>query len=420
MAQKTVTSTSDETMLTRRALLRLGGLAAGGVALASGMGALDAAVPAEAEGAGRMYEYAYLREKYPATAFMVANRLSDTLLSFGSSDFNITASVVPEVPAAVFGGHDYGVDLWYIGEADNQSLWHAIAFGAYAKALDEGAPTGCYAHGTGMRKAVFFVSPQWWLEGGIQHNAMKTLFSYNLWRNFCQNPNVTATDVSYAAQRLLANGIDAPMTWAGTKNTVPDSLNDLVLSRVDSFNVRRGLVNKVRAKGGSAMPECKKSISASEPEPDWAALKDEALVHGAFSCTSNEFYIYDTYWNKRYLADFRAGKLKDSLKKRSFLKAPTEETDFDLALTVAPEVGLDLLCILLPCAGPWWDYQGFPYDDRQQRYELMRQACASHGARVLDLTPYEYEPYFTCDGTHLGWTGWLAVEQAVYNFAMGR
>ena len=53
----------------------------------------------------------------------------------------------------------------------------------------------------------------------------------------------------------------------------------------------------------------------------------------------------------------------------------------------------------------WSDYTGFTADRRQQYYENVRQIAGEHGIQMLDLTGYEYEPYFMCDVMHLGWKG---------------
>ena len=39
-------------------------------------------------------------------------------------------------------------------------------------------------------------------------------------------------------------------------------------------------------------------------------------------------------------------------------------------------------------------------------------------AKLADFSDREYEKYFLFDIVHFGWTGWIDVEEAVYNFAM--
>jgi D-alanine transfer protein len=402
-------------VVSRRAALRLAGLAAGGVVATCGLAALDGSVPAESSKGSRMYDYAYLRDKYKSPSFAVSNMLADSILAFGSSEFKVTPDIVPQVPRAIFGNHDHGLDLWFVGEGYDQSLWHAIAFGAYAAELDRGGATGLYADGS--RKAVFIVSPQWFFEGGVPANATRSLFSYNLWHAFCRNPRVSTASVDYAARRLVDMGVDSTKVWAATHNMLPDSLNDVVFEATEAFSVRRALEG-VRS-GGESIPVAKGTLSAVDGVPAWDDILVQALLDGEKACTTNDYYIYDNWWTNHNASDYAAGKLAGFLSKRSFLKAPTEDADLDCALTVATDVGLDLLVVLIPCSGPWYDYEGMSTDDRARRYELIRQACSDHGTRIADLSGHEYDPYFTCDGSHLGWTGWVAVERAIYEFAKG-
>ena len=401
--------------VSRRTALRLIGLGAGGLAFGGGLAAYDMAMPQLYDRGSRMYDYAYLRDKYKSPEFAFANRQPDSLMCFGSSEFKITPDIVPQVPQAVFGGHDHAFDLWFIGEGYDQSLWHAIAFGAYASRFDIADTSTAPPL---SRKVAFFISPQWFFEGGVPANATRALFSYHLWSAFCANANVPDDCKAYARQRLIDMGVPETSVWAATHNSILDSLNDVALSAIETEKVRNA-IDGVRQTGGIELPSCKVSPSGSEGTPDWDALKAEALASGAAACTTNEYYIYDDYWNQHNASDYAAGKLEGFFKWRTLLKAPTEDADLACALEVANACSLEVMAVLMPVPGPWYDYEQFSYDDRQQRYELMRKACSDAGVSTCDLTDREYEPYFTCDGTHLGWTGWVAVEKALYEFAKG-
>ena len=69
--------------------------------------------------------------KSESTAFTLSAMSDDGYLAFGSSEFYISKDKVPQCPQAVLGEHACGVDLTYIGEAYDQSLWQAVAAGAY-------------------------------------------------------------------------------------------------------------------------------------------------------------------------------------------------------------------------------------------------------------------------------------------------
>ena len=85
----------------------------------------------------------------------VREHLDDDLFEYGylgSSEFYISKNLVAQCPQAVFGESNCGIDLTYIGEAYDQSLWQTIAAGAYASR-------------TKRRQCMVFLSPQWFFRG---------------------------------------------------------------------------------------------------------------------------------------------------------------------------------------------------------------------------------------------------------------
>ena len=49
----------------------------------------------------------------------------------------------------------------------------------------------------------------------------------------------------------------------------------------------------------------------------------------------------------------------------------------------------------------------------------MKAICDEYGVEYVDFSPYEYDPYFLYDMAHFGWTGWVHVNRAIYEFYMG-
>lgn len=413
------------TPMTRRAALRLAGVAAGG-ALAAGFVGYQRAtdVPEGARTAQtQMYEYIQDRPKFKSPEFMLGNRLADSILAFGSSDFATLPGEISTVPRALFGWRDHGLDLWCIGEGFNQSLWHGIAMAAYQEAASRTAapadalPQGVFDART-SNKAVFIISPQWFFEGGVPSNATQTQFGYELWRLACQNPNVDPSRLDYLAGRLRDEGIDARQVAAPRHATLPDTLNDYAFSFQEGHTIATKLEQYTRSHGDTILWP-KHHLEAKDGVPDWEALAKAAVEEGARQSANNDFGMLDSFWAEKNAGDFAAGKLKGFFKNRTLLAAPTEDSDLDCALGIASDCGYDLLCVLLPFPGDWADYEQLDRNNREQRYALMRKACADHGMRVADFTGEEYTRYFIYDGTHLGWLGWVRVEQAIYEFALG-
>ncbi len=410
--------------ISRRAAIRLAGVAAGGVLAAGFVGYEHATDTPESARtySTQMYEYILDRPKFKSPDFMLGNRLADSILTFGSSDFATFPGEISTVPRAQFGWHDHGLDLWCIGEGYNQSLWHAVAMAAYSEAISRTAapadvmPEGVFDART-SNKAVFVISPQWFFEGGVPANATQAQYGYGLWRLACQNASVDPARLDYLEGRLKAEGIDARQLAAPRHATPPDTLNDYAFDFEETHRIST-LLDYTRSHGDTILWP-KHHLTAKDGVPDWEALAAQAVEEGARQSANNDFGMLDSFWAEKNADDFAAGKLQGFLKNRTLLKAPTEDADLDCALGVASDCGLDLLCVLLPFPGDWADYEQLDRGIREQRYELIREACAKWGMRVADFTGEEYTRYFIYDGTHLGWLGWVRVEQAIYEFALG-
>lgn len=410
--------------ISRRTAIRLAGVAAGGVLAAGFVGYEHATDTPESARtySTQMYEYILDRPKFKSPDFMLGNRLADSILTFGSSDFATFPGEISTVPRAQFGWHDHGLDLWCIGEGYNQSLWHAVAMAAYSEAISRTAapadvmPEGVFDART-SNKAVFVISPQWFFEGGVPANATQAQYGYGLWRLACQNASVDPARLDYLEGRLKAEGIDARQLAAPRHATLPDTLNDYAFDFEETHRIST-LLDYTRSHGDTILWP-KHHLTAKDGVPAWEALAAQAVEEGARQSANNDFGMLDSFWAEKNADDFAAGKLQGFLKNRTLLKAPTEDADLDCALGVASDCGLDLLCVLLPFPGDWADYEQLDRGIREQRYELIREACAKWGMRVADFTGEEYTRYFIYDGTHLGWLGWVRVEQAIYEFALG-
>ena len=70
----------------------------------------------------------------------------------------------------------------------------------------------------------------------------------------------------------------------------------------------------------------------------------------------------------------------------------------------------------MPVKASYYDLTEHNYESRQAYYDMIRNSCESYEVQYLDLSPYEYDTYFMRDVMHLGWTGWIHVDQALYDF----
>lgn len=126
--------TRPQRALSRKAFLAAtaGSLAAVGAGLVAADQLLIPQRLDEVADGSRLYDYVVDGTKFDAVDWTLANMSDVGRLSLGSSEFYISKNLVAQCPQAVFGESNCGIDLTYIGEAYDQSLWQTIAAGAYA------------------------------------------------------------------------------------------------------------------------------------------------------------------------------------------------------------------------------------------------------------------------------------------------
>lgn len=344
---------------------------------------------------GKNYGYVYSGAKSASVPFAVASAPHDAMLLFGSSELSTSSSLVPQVPAVVFGEHNYGLDLVFVGEAYDQSLWQGIAAAAYAPWVEN-------------KKVAIIVSPTWFENGGIDNETFKLRFSYSLYRAFCDNPQVSQMSKDYVATRLAEQGIDATTINAGLRTMPYDYLNDAILSAMDDLKLRADL-QEVRERGLE-----KSDADGNNEALSFADLRFQALIDAQNACSNNDWGIDSAYWSAHLEGKLDA--LQGNIDDETFADTP-EYDDFAACLRIMNEVGFEPLVIVSPLHGEAYDLLGADLVDREACYERIRTIAQEAGAEVADFSDREYETYFLHDIVHFGWLGWVDVEEALYDFA---
>ena len=372
-------------------------------ALAIGVGLAACAItlvcllfPAQSETRpGVDYGYVYSGVKSSSVEFVEAAMTEESLMVLGSSELSTPRRLVPQVPVQVFGKADYGVRLMLIGEAFDQSLWHAIALGAYQ---DAGIP---------RNKVVLIVTPGWFVDGGQDSDTFKTRFSYSLYSRFNANANVPEEAKRYVRNRLEQLGIDETTISSVNPSLPQDYLNALALKALDDLKLRQGLIS-VRDKGIELVDEDTPST------PDFESLRKEAEQTGAEMSTTNDWGVEDGFYTGQLepaLTDAEGSRAGET-----YTDTP-EYDDLDCFLDIADACGIEVLVVLSPEMGPYYDYIGISKDVRSNCYERVRSIVNDHNAQIADFSDREYEKYFLYEIVHFGWTGWVDVEKSIYEFA---
>ena len=335
---------------------------------------------------------------------VISNSLTaDTIPVFGSSEFRHGRGT-PYHPAKLLAGQPFRLML--IGAGYYQSLYHATALAAIAPAMQQ-------------KKAVLFVSPQWFRPSGVLPEVYSSRFSEYNFSQMLQNPQLSEETKQYIIDRT--NELLKPDPKALERTHLYERMQAGQASLWDKIHYHAW---KVFYNEKMSMGVVLKAMSAGitrrgrpqepRPEPDWQAEARRADEDGAKANTTNPYGMDDSFY---YLyKNTMLKSKKDSMKDADYTQSP-EYDDLICFLKVCKEMGIKPLLVSVPVNGPWYDFMGFPKENRDAYYQKIRDIAAEYGAELADFSGDEYTPHFFEDNTHIARKGWVSVNESLYRFA---
>ena len=327
----------------------------------------------------------------------------DTMLVMGSSEFRHGLSTKYH-PRNLFKYTD--VDLMTIGGPYNQTLFHTIALGSLEPHLKN-------------RKLVLLCSPTWFKKGGVKKKAYALRFSESEYMAFMGNENVPDKIKKYVdrrSEKLLsvdsgkqkfAKRVYAENTGEGagkpysavyrfSRLLVTD--RDFITTRFAMSTMGRGQINE--------------HYEVSDGEPEWDKLKSKAAAKNGKNST-NPYYMSDEYWKMDFSK--RESKMPGYYDDET-LTDSDEFRDLDMFLALCESCGIDTEVIIMPVNGRWYDHAGLTKDKRAACINKIAGICEAHGAAVVSLDKYDYEPYVILDAVHPWGKGWVLINEQIYKF----
>ena len=334
------------------------------------------------------------------------NLHDDTLLVLGSSEFQHGKNTEYH-PTQIFRGMNK--DVMCVGAAYNQCLSHTITLGALAPDLKS-------------KKVVLILSPAWFDKKGVTENGFAVRFSESQYMALLNNNNLSKGLKQEIAKRTQSLLNKAPAMQENVKK-----YNDILLNKqynpIDRmyFSAKKIMLNEREAVNTSSLwrtsgkpqyNKYKKHITGKEP--NWDELVKKADKEYETEATNNEFYIRDSIYNKKFLPVL--SKQKNSMSKREFWRSSPEYGDLDLFLRVAKESNIDVMLILLPMNGYWYDYTGFNQKARDVLPGQIKEVTDKYNVEFCDFFNEEYNPGFLEDAFHPAGKGWTLINEKINEF----
>lgn len=325
------------------------------------------------------------------------------LIILGSSELNSAVDQNP-INFFPFNGANYDVSIY--GRAHTQTLQHSNMI-SNIKNLNE------------KDKIAIIVSAQWFESmDGIYGSNFVVNFSEFQFYEFLNNDKLSNESKKYYAERvsnlLEQSGEYVEEEIYAKLYAKDDAISNIILNVLKPYYKFREYMLSTKDKV-QTVESMKDLEDKGDSDPlryiNWDEEYIKAEEQGESKVTNNDLYVYDDYYNT-YIKD-NYDSVKDTWKEKELLSAP-ELNDYKLFLQVSKELGVKPLIILMPVNGRYYDHMGWTVDKRTEFYNTIEQMAKDYDFDVLNLQNKEYEKYYLTDVMHLGWKGWLNIDEEMY------
>lgn len=333
----------------------------------------------------------------------------DFMPLYGSSEMSM---ITNNHPATIFSGHPTGFSPFFIGHGGSQTLIHTLDLAAMGRATKD-------------KKLAIFLTPQWFRPGGISESTFAGNFSALHVYEMLNNPQLTPELKQRLAQRVLQfpkaleghPSLERLLSLEGKKDwkaslfkllySFPAKIDMSALQIQDAgksvYWLLRLPAKEIRKNSG---------LTRGASVPQWGTLLDEAIKEAKLTAT-NPFYMLNSYYTT-HLED-KLSEYKDADKNAKLYPSP-EYDDLSLLCQILKQEGAEPIFFIIPMNGKWYDFTGFPLQERHNAYQHMAEIIHQYGFQLADLSPHEYDTFYMKDPWHLAWKGWIDVDKRLDKF----
>lgn len=321
---------------------------------------------------------------------------------YGSSEF---ARMDIYHPSNYFKVNPEGFTPFLIGRGGTQDLIHALNFASTMDYLKD-------------KKMVFILSPQWFIPQGIDESHFAPNFSKQQGYHFIFNDDVKPETKKQMAKRLLNFDIvqNETLLKISLEGIVYDDTKHKVkalAAKPFAYIYRNILDRKDLFTIMFDIQPHKENLDPSLKQMNWEEMRIHADQTGEAKSQSNQYGIEDHYFNRKIKENLQ--QRKGYLKNQSYDQSPEYE-DLQIVLDLLNQAGAKPLFISIPVKGTWYDYAGFPKERRDLYYNKVHEQIEQAGFPIADFSDHEYDTYFLKDHMHVGWKGWVYIDEAIQEF----
>ena len=339
-------------------------------------------------------------EKYKSKDILANNITPNTLVLLGSSELVATKDQAYH-PNRIFNYSDF--NIMQIGTSYSQNIVQASTLGSIESAMTK-------------RKVAIIESVQWYEKNGIHQDAFLNKASQEHIFNTLANEKI-----SKETKEKLINRVIEITKGNKQQNDIYKKIKEVFVENKGNI-LEKNLLEletklyafKIKQKFYMEKGKADYPLTGElTPKYNWEQMTND-FVKEVVKKTDNNDYAVDNHYYDTYLRN-RYDSLKNSNKDLNYLESP-EYSDFEIFLTVAKELGIEVEVIIFPVNGKWNDYTGVSKTMREQTYKKIEEIANQFGVKVLNYGNKEFENFFLFDVMHVGVRGWMEVEKELYNF----
>lgn len=318
----------------------------------------------------------------------------NTLPIFGSSEL-VSLDDYEENISNFLNSSD--MNIVTIGAGDFQSLSHTMELGSIIESIES-------------KKIALFLSPQWFNETGISQDSFPIRFGEENLLGFLRNERISDTNKKYVLDRVLSLLEKSPIQYARVERYKKAFENGISIDKI-YMNVMQCFW-KLRGKYSvfKQINKMKQDLPIVDLENmNFDMMLSMAEIQGKEACTNNEFGIYDEYWETYVEGVYERGEIEG---KKEYFTESVEYEDLRCFLQVAKELDIDVILVSIPVNEKWYTFQGMLCDEYYKKVKMTTNEFDN--VVFIDMTKYANEEYFLKDIMHLGWKGWVRINEVLY------
>ena len=298
----------------------------------------------------------------------------------------------PFNPAIALNKHHSDKNVFLLGTGGSMDLINAVELASQYDNLKG-------------KKLTFIISPQWFTNHGLTNQNFDARMSQTQINQMFNQKDMPEDLKQRFAKRLLQFPHVHNKDYLKQVAKDPNNVSGNYISAFKENQLIK--IEAIKSLFSFTKPPLSHVDPATDEKASWSQMRNKAEEIGKDNTKSNQYHIRDPYWKL-----IKGNKRKVKRDYEFNVNSP-EFQDLKLLVQTMNKAGADVQYVSIPSNGKWYDHIGIDSDRRQAVYKKIHSTVVGNGGKIYDMTDKDYEKYVISDAVHIGWKGWVYVDQQI-------